>query len=88
MKKERITFEDRIVASSVILFASFITALFVWLLVFLCIGKMGELSIVPFSFVIYTTAIFTMISFIYPNKPFVYIAWIWEKIFKFIKFLI
>ena len=86
MKKERSTFSDRIAASFVMLFLSFVTALIIWGVAVLIIGKAtaGD-SIVPFDFVVYFTVIFTVLAFLSPNVSLDCLGWIWKKIEKMYK---
>ncbi len=79
------SFSTRLAASFAMFFASFVTGLTIWFLVFFFIGKAGEIFIFPIKFIGYFTASFTIMGFIFPNKSLDLIGWVWGKLSKFIK---
>lgn len=79
------SFSARLAASFAMFFASFVTGLTIWLLVFFFIGKAGEIFTFPIIFIGYFTALFTVLGFISPNKSLELLGWVWDKLNKFIK---
>ena len=85
MKKNKVTFGERIEASFLMLIASFLTALFLWGFTFALSSKGGDLFTFPFSFVFYFSGFFVFFAFVAPNKSIDAIGWLWKKIENFLK---
>ena len=85
---KKTTLGDRFAASFALLLASFVTALLIWGIVFLFIGRAGQLFMFPFSFVFYSTVFFTTIGFILPDTSIELIGWVWKKLEPLVKLLI
>ena len=87
MNKNKTTFADRFAASFIMMIASSLTAMVIWVFVFFIVGRAGEIFIFPFIYVFYATAAFTILAFVSPNISLRCMGWIWGKMDKFIKAL-
>ena len=79
MKKENPDLGERGAASFVMLLASFTTFLILWLIISYFIVRATHDSYFSFNVVIYTTGVFTVISFFLPNTTLNIMSYIWKK---------
>jgi hypothetical protein len=87
MKEARTTLGDRFSAAFLICVASFITALIIWGFIGLFVGRAGEIFALPFKVVVYSTACFTVLAFLSPDKSLDCIGWVWKQIEKIVRAL-